>query len=146
MVLLGEHPIGGGYCSFNWFYINFLSTLGHFNCYQVTVTLFKISEKFLISLLSEFDINFKNFRICVKNQIIRNYGHFYWIICSIVLSFHLLETFNLLLISDDDEENLKIAGSIDFYVGSKGTRFMLDLCTITHYSLNLILLSNYFSD
>ena len=105
-----------------------------------------MSEIFLISLLSEFDINFKNFRITIKNQINRNYEHFYWIICLIVLSLHLLQTFNLLLISDDDEENLKIAGSIDFYVGSKGTRFMLDLCTITHYSLNLILLSNYLSD
>ena len=38
-----------------------------------------MDQKFLVEVMSEFDINYKYFRIIIKNQINRNYGHFYLI-------------------------------------------------------------------
>ena len=105
-----------------------------------------MDQKFLVKLISEFDISYKDFRIIIKNQINRNYGHFYWFICSIYLFINLINILNLLFISDEDEEGLKKIGSLGFNIGGKDCRFMLDLAALSFFSLTLILLSNYFSD
>ena len=101
---------------------------------------------FLIEVFSLFDINYKYFIISVKNQLNRNYGHFCWLLFSICLFKLLINTFNLLIISDDDIEGLKSFGSFGFVCGGKATRFMMDMTTVSFGILELIALYNYFND
>ena len=105
-----------------------------------------MSSNFLVQVLSEFDINVKFFKITIKNQLNRNYGLFYWFLCCVSLSILLINTFILVLISDDDIHGLNSFGSFGFKIGGKMTRFMLDATTVTFYAFILIILLNYFFD
>ena len=95
------------------------------------LTLIKMDQKFLVEVMSEFDISYKYFRINMKNQINRNYGHFYWILCLICLTINLINIMNLLLISDEDEDPLMKVGSMGFSLGGKSCRFMIDLAVLS---------------
>ena len=84
-----------------------------------------MDQQFLLDVMSELYISYKYFRIIIKNQINRNYGHFYWILCLICLSTNLINILNLLLISDEEEEGLMKVGSMGFNFAGKGCRFMM---------------------
>ena len=101
---------------------------------------------FLIEVFSSFDINYKYFKINVKNQLNRNYGHFYWMWFSIILLIFLLNSYILLFISDKDIEGLKLFGSLGLMIGTQSSRFMMDIGIVSYIAQVLIFLLNYFVD
>ena len=105
-----------------------------------------MASNYLLDVLSEFDINYKYFQITVKNQLNRNYGHFYWLLCSMFLICLSIQTIDFLLIPNEDIESLKKFGSLSVYCGGKEIKLILDLNTLTYYAFILIVLFNYFFD
>ena len=101
---------------------------------------FKMSSNFLIEVLSKFDINFKFFKITAKNQLNRNYGHFYWFLFCVSFSLVLFNTYILVFITDDDINSLKMFGSIGLKMVGKRNRFMIDACMVTHFTCVLVVL------
>ena len=93
-----------------------------------------MDTKFLLKVLSEFDMSYKYFRITLKNQINRNYGHFYWIIYFIMFSINLINILNLWLISDNDEDGHMKLGSVGFNFAGTNSRLMIDLADLSFYS------------
>ena len=105
-----------------------------------------MDKYYLIKVISVFDINYKYFKFNVKNQLKRNYGHFYWIWFSIILCNFLLNSYILVFISDKDIEGLIKYGSLGLMIGTQATRFMMDMAFVSFIALELIFLSNYFID
>src|ERR1700761_8214164 len=106
----------------------------------------KMKPNFLIEVLSEFDINVKHYKISVKNQLNRNYGLFYWLLCFVSLSFLLFNTFTLVLISDDNVNRLLEFGSIGYYCGGRASRFMIDTAGVSYYFFIFVLYFNHLFD
>ena len=94
-----------------------------------------MNTNYLVEVLSEFDINVKYFKISVKKQLNRNYGLIYWFLCLFSVYSVLINTFILILISDDDINSLKKYGSIGFKLGGKSSRLMLDISVDTFFCL-----------
>ena len=105
-----------------------------------------MSSNILFEVLSKFDINIKYFKIKIKNQLNRKYEHFYWVLCFVSLPLLLINTFNLVLISDDDVNRLNKFGSIGYKMGGKTSSFMMDACAVTFYVNVLVLIFNYLFD
>ena len=101
-------------------------------CLFLELTLIKNGSK-IFGVMSEFDISYKYFRIIIKNQINRNYGHFYWILCLICLSTNFINIMNLLFISDEYEQRLMKVASAGFNFGGKNCRFIIDLSVFSFY-------------
>ena len=101
---------------------------------------------FLTYVFSSFDINYKYYKINVKNQLKRNYGHYYWMWFSIILCKLLLNTYILLFISDKDTEGLKRFGSLGLIISSEATRYMMEMAIVSFIALELYFLLNHFID
>ena len=97
-----------------------------------------MSTNYLVEVLSQFDINFKYFKICVKNQLNRKYGQFYWFLCFVSLSLLSYNTFILVFISDEDIDSLKKYGSVGFKLAGISSRLMLDIIYLVNNILELV--------
>ena len=108
--------------------------------------LFKMSSNLLIEVLSEFDINYKYYKISVKQQLNKNYGKNYWFLCFVLLSLLSFNTFILFLISDEYIDSLNKYGSIGYSSGGKISRLMVDAAVIIFYCCEFLIIVYHFLD
>ena len=100
--------------------------------FQTRYFLETMDNYFLIKAISSFNINYKYFRIGVKNQLKRNYGHFYWFLISFTLCHYLINTFNLFFIFNEEVVAFKMFGSIGYMLGGSQIYVGIGSCIISH--------------